>query len=76
MVATAHLKVSLYDEDNCQEMKSQAKEGKLESVTLIDQVKSLLDRKVDKVQYEEDFKTKTSKKEYEMSLQTMSAIHV
>lgn len=45
------------------------------STKIIDQVRNLLQRKVDSQEFEDLIKTKTSKKDHEMSLQTISKLN-
>lgn len=66
--ATAHLKVSIYDEDNPDEVVVDTQSTNIEQSGIIDQVRKLLDRKLDKQEYSEEMRTKLSKKDHEMSL--------
>lgn len=73
--ATQHLKISIYDTDNPNEQSLDVKGPSADQTSIIDQVKRLLDRKLDKQEYGEEIRTKLSKKDHEMSLQTINMMH-
>ena len=79
--STAHLKISLYDEDNPNDVGDEEDKvdggggGVDQPGSIIDHVKKLLDRKLDKLEFAEDMRTKANKKDLEMSLQTIDTMH-
>lgn len=64
--ATAHLHTSLYDDDNTH---------KLDGPQIIKEVKNLMDRKIDKNDFEELIRSKSSKRDMEMMLNSVSVLH-
>lgn len=66
-LATAHLHTSVFDD--------LPDEQKLDGPTIIKEVKRLMDRKIDKNDFDDQIRTKASKRDSEMILNSLGVIH-